>query len=629
MFGGSQGRAATFTPGNASRSEVLGRRYQPFSNPFFDQASTYIPPTIKSLFSFCRFFYMTHGVVHAVVMKASEYPITDIILQHQNEHIVRKWEELMLGTLNYRVHQFESNLDYWVYGNCFSSPSFPFKKYLTCGSCSKKQGALESRAQWRYTNNKFWYSCPKCGQSGYAKSHDEQLTRYSEIGIIRWSPENISIVHNETTGRIDHILDLSAEFKNYIQMGRKDMVATTPEIFLSAVRERRAIVFDPQSMFHMRRPTLSTMNKGWGIPLLMPVLKDAYYMQIMKKAQESVLLTHLTPQTFLFPQPATGVADPFTTSNLASWRDHIRRELARQRMDPSYYGILPFPLGHQTIGENGKSLLLMPEIQQLAEMMVTAMGFPVDLIFGQGTYAGSSVNMRMLENFFLSNVQAQIRQMHWFMRRFASFLNWPLADGKFKPFRMADDLQRQAFMFQMNAAGKISDTTLLAGSDLKTEEESKLRLSELAIQKESITKHQLIQAEVAGEVALVNAKYQKQAQDLMQQQAAVKPKDPFSDIQSSNLGGQPQITLDAAASALASYIRTLPPDQQAVYMSQISVASPEMGQLVDQNVQGPEGAPQPPVDLGSMTGTPQGGQPQQAGVDMRPQPTQLPPRRAA
>lgn len=628
MFGSmSQTRASNFAPGGASRSDILGRKYQPFSNPFFDQASTYIPPSIKSLFGFCRYFFLTHGVVHAVCQKAAEYPITDIILQHQNPHVVARWEELMLGVLNYRVFQFESNLDYYVYGNSFASPSFPFKKYLKCPSCNAKLGALETRKNWRYTNSQFWLACPKCGQSGYAKSYDESMTRYSEINTVRWNPENISIVHNETTGHVDYVLDNSQEFKSQIYMGRKDLVATTPEIFLDAVKQKRAIVFDPQSVFHMRRPALSAMNKGWGIPLIMPVLKDGYYMQVMKKAQEAVLLTHLVPQVFLFPQPATAGADPFTVTNLQNWRDHIRREMARQRMDPSYYGVLPFPLGHQTIGENGKSLLLMPEIQQLAELMVTAMGFPTDLIFGSGTYAGSSVNMRMLENFFLSNVQAQIRQLHWFMRRIGSFMNWPTPTGKFKPFRMADDLQRQAFMFQLNQAGKITDTTLLAGSDIKVQDEAKLRVAELELLKESVTKHQLIQAEIAGEVGLIQAKYQAKAQSLMQQQQAQKPVDPFSDLQASNIGGPPQITLDSAAAALAARIKTMPPELQRSYMRQIQAEVPEMGQLIQQQNQGPEGAPQPPIDMSSMTGQGAGGAPPNAGVDMRPMPQVLPPRR--
>lgn len=1054
-FGAS--RSAQFE-GTASRSQILGRRYQPFANPFFDHASTYLPPTIKAMFGFCRYYHLTHGIINAIDTKAAEYPVTDLILQHKDTGVVKKWEELLLGVMNYRVHQFEVNLDYYVYGNAFVSPSFPFRKKLICVLCRSEHDAVMSRPHWRYTNHKFWLTCHKCGQTDFAKSRDDYYPKYAEISMIRWNPEHVHIFYNEATGRMDYGLDLSPDFRNQITMGRKDLVATTPEVFLEAVATKRSLVFDKQEVFHLRRPSLSTMNRGWGIPLIMPVLKDAFYMQVMKKAQEAVLLTHLVPQVFLFPQPATAGADPFcvspdtlvetidglrqaaevqegdflrshtgawkrvtgriersvepsekvyritaktlpgfpftvsedhpilavkntqkrggrkfdptsipdpefikaqdlsvgdfvaypvkrttrsnltidvaalcpefavtddwvytrldqqgaeifeylksegvpefksgpqaerleflkskgwdldryvsvrsmldscptrhprhitldknwskiigyylaegstsqattsftfhfeepgfvdelvtalhgagytavvddraeqscrvvrvegvilahlvrelcgryssqkhipavvseapdelcfdvlrcvfngdgtfltaddkgtsrvclkttspnlaletrrlllsfgliggvsravpsaseiakqpyyqvyyngasgdalakafgwegfkdpgkragqnsfirgdyvymrvaaieeveepvvigfqiqgdktfcvagvathnTTINLADWRDHIRREIARQRMDPSYYGILPFPLGHQTIGENGRSLLLMPEIQQIGEQIAVGMGFPTDLVFGHGNYAGTSVSMRMLENFFLSNVHSQKRLLHWVMKRMGAFLNWPIPDGRFKPFRMADDLQRQAYMAQLSQQGKISDATLLSYADLKIEDEADLMANEVDLKSKATRAQQMLQANIQGEAQLVAVKYQAQAQGAMQKAVAAestKPRDPFAQEQGSRLhqaGGYP---LDAVAAALAKQVFSMPVARREAYLAQMRQESPELAQMVAQ-----EGAmPQPPGQAAQ--------QPQQLGVDMRPQPEALPPRR--
>ena len=630
FFGGGgsafgQGRSAMFD-GTASRSQILGRRYQPFANPFFDQASTYTPPTVKSLFGFCRFYHLTHGVINAINTKASEYPVTDLVIQHKDRAVVNKWEELLLGVMNYRVHQFEVNLDYYVYGNAFVSPSFPFRKKLICESCGSESDALESRPYWRFINHRFWLTCQKCGQTDFAKSRDDYYPKYSEVSLIRWNPKNVQIFYNESTGRLDYLLDISPDFRAQIQMGRKDLVATTPEIFLDAIKMRRSLVFDRQEVFHLRRPSLSSANRGWGTPLLMPVMKDAFYVQVMKKAQEAVLLTHLVPQIFLFPQPATGGADPFTVSNLQNWRDHIRRELARQRMDPSYYGILPFPIGHQVIGENGRSLLLMPEIRAMTEMIAVGMGFPSDLVFGQGSYAGTSVSMRMLENFFLSNVHSQLRLLHWVIRRMGAFMNWPTPDARFKPFRMADDLQRQALMFQLNQAGKISDTTLLSYADLKVEDEADLQISESGFRAEAIRKQQLLQAEVQAEAQTVMAKAQAKAQAAMvQAQAAAQapPPDPFIAAQTSQLMQPAGVPLDAAAAALAQEVKRMPEDRRRQYLEQLQVQMPEAVQMLQQ--QGMPNLPSTP-SVGNAGGVPSQQQ-QPPGVDMRPQPEVLPPRR--
>ncbi len=1057
--GTAMGNRGAMMDSSVSRSQQLGKTYQPFANPFFDQASTYTPPTVKALFSFCRHFHLTHGVINAVNTKASEYPITDIIFTHKEPTIVRRYEELFMDQLNYPVAQYEINLDYHVYGNAFVSVGFPMRKKLTCQYCKTEHDCLSIRPHWRYTMAKFWLTCPKCGQAGNASAKDEYLRKLSEITITRWNPELISIFDNEVTGRADYVLDLSQSFRSQILMGRKDLVATTPEVFLEAVHTRRQVVFDPTEVFHMRRPSLSMMQKGWGIPLLMPVLKDAYYMQIMKKAQEcvhpdtlidtsrglvkadevikgdfvrthtglyqpvvaradrpmrdgerayeitvtglrefaptfsethpimvlrrndearridtkdqqrssiilrnphlygfqwvqaqdvavgdyvgfprsrnrepqridlaksgawsattdqyvytqagqataeefeagglgahggaarkvarrllrddreparipryleldddlayiagwfagdgccedrvitfcmgpeddglelqaaisrafpfttfsstpdrksrgwslrvfgsafarflgawfpgkartkrvpedvrnspdavvaaflrgyleadghdrgtqiavgsastqlaydvwalgislgcigtltqrachdseitnalgevqqisadgrqhnyviwstrsaerlralmadadapevvsgksgfffgdhfaarvlsteevpcervidfevetdhsfcvpgmavhnSVLLQHLIPQIFLFPQPATSGADPFITANLADWRDHIRRELARQRMDPAYYGILPFPLGHQVIGENGRSLLLMPEIQQMAEQICVGMGFPVNLVFGDGTYAGSSVAMRMLENFFLANVRAHRRLLRWVIARVSAFLNWPRVETKFKPFRMADDLQRQAFMFQLNQAKAVSTTSLLAHLDMKVEDEAELMTSEASILSKALREQQIIQAEIQGDAGVAVAKGQAKAQEVMAQAqaAAMAPKqDPFQSMLTSSLATGGGVPVDAAMRALAEAVRAMPEGRKQVYLAQLQDQSPDISALLQQA----QGAPQQGVDVAG--GAPQADPTQ--GVDMRPQPEVLPPRRVA
>lgn len=605
-FGGS-GAGRT-----ASRTDILGRQYAPFSNPFFDQAGTYMPKTMKGLFEYCRYYFLTHGVINSISTKSAEYPITDIIFQSKDQSVQDRWEEMINGTLNYRVHQFQMNLDFFVYGNSFTSPSFPFRKKIICGECNAKLDALETRKQWRYTNFKFWLQCKKCGSSGFCKSYDEYYTKPGEVGMVRWSPENMTIFHNESTGRKDYALDLSKGFRSNIVLGRKDLVATTPKIFLDAAKEKRMLVFDKREVFHMSRPALSGQQAGWGTPQILPVLKDAFYMQVMKKAQESALLLHLLPQIFLFPQPASGSADPFTSADLGSWRNQIQRELTRQRMDPGYMGIVPFPIGHQVIGDNGRQLLLMPEIRAMAELIGIGMGFPIDLVFGQGNFAGTSVSMRMLENFFLSNVSAQKRLLDWTTKRLGAYMGWPPIETSFKKFKMADDLQRQAYDFQLNQAGKLSDSTLLAAGDHDIQDETELQLKEAASTIEAQKKKQLALAEIQGESQVIMTKYQNKANKLMmeaQSQEAAPDLDnsPFAMSQSSGLGNaQGGVGTADMVNALATQIKTLDPALQAQNLQQIAQRSPALAEAVQRQLsEGPEAA----------------------GIDMRPAPEQLPARR--
>ena len=94
------------------------------------------------------------------------------------------------------------------------------------------------------------------------------------------------------------------------------------------------------------------------------------------------------------------------------------------------------------------------------------MGVPREFLEGGLSYAGTNVSMRMLENAFIGYISRQRQFANWVMQRIANYMEWPEASIRFKPFKMADDIQRKAYLLQLNQAQKISDTTLLADADL-------------------------------------------------------------------------------------------------------------------------------------------------------------------
>ena len=618
------------------KSRILGRSYMPFNNPFFDVASTYLPSTIRSMFGFCRYYYLTHGIINAVTTRHAQYPITDLIIKSKEQGTKKRWEDILLGSMDYRTVQFGINLDYFVYGNAFVTPYFPFVKMLKCANCSADLKARDTRSNWRYINHRFWLQCPRCGQTDFARSRDESVMDSSKVSMVRWNPEQVNVHLNEATGECDYSLNLSPGLRSDVQMGRKDLIASTPEIFLQAVKLNSPIAMDRRRVYHLRRPSLSgNIFNGWGPPLLMPVMKDAFYMQVMKKAQEAIMLTHIVPQHFLFPQPATGGADPFTTTNLKDWKDKIRGEIARQRMDPAYMAILPFPLGHQTIGGDGRGLMLMPEIQQLSEQIVASLGFPVDLVFGSGNYAGTSVSMRMLENSFISNVHDHARLLEWFMHHLSTYLNLPMAEAQFKPFRMADDLQRQAFLFQLQQTQQVSSTTLLAGANLDFAEEMSLIEAETDQRSEAMIKSQSINDKIQGDAMVSQAKMQAKAMAIQQEaqmrEQSVQEQDPFMAMQGSNIGEEQQgWSLDATVGALASKLRELPPDKRHHMLRQLtSRTGPELAQMAAEQAQAPEGMPLEMMQqmMAEQAQQPDNVVPISAANQPMPAPEVLPPRR--
>lgn len=513
------------TRGRIQGSPVNGVNYP---SPFFDVAHTYLPVTVKQMFRWCRYYFLTNPLINAVVFKMAEYPITDLIFEHESEKVVGDWTDYFQDHLRYRAFQIEVGLDYFCYGNAFISIGYPFHKYIRCSGCGWSEQASKCRNHWVFTNYTFRLACPKCSMTGEAVVNEMHIKNASGIKTIRWNPEDIEIVYNDLTGEYTYYYTIPAVIRNDIIIGRKEVVESVPQIFIQALKEQKGIIFSKDKLFHLRRPSLATQDRGWGLPLLLPVLKDTFYLQIMKKAQEAILLEHIVPLRVLFPQAASGTADPFTSINLVDWRDHVANEIARWRYDQNYIPIMPLPIGNQTIGGDGRALLMTSEIQQWSEQIINGMQVPIEFIKGGLSYAGTNVSMRMLENAFLGYVLRHKQLVRFVMQEIGSFMGWPKAKGRFRPFKMADDIQRKALLAQLNQQNKVSDTTLLNECDLSQSEENKLMIQETATRLEATKKQQLAMAQIQGESQLVMMKYQVKGQQVMAQaqQAGPSPGEP-------------------------------------------------------------------------------------------------------
>jgi len=619
-----------------------------YPSPFFDIAHTWLPASIKRMFRWCRYYFFTNPLINATVFKLSEYPITDIVIDHDRPEVVSRWTEYLQDHLRIRPFQVECGLDYHTFGACAVSISYPFKKYLVCKTCGFTERADKIREHYRMRNFQFLLSCPRCGSTEEADAHDFYYRDASGIKLMRWNIEDLDVRYNELTGESTYYYTIPQSVKSDISIGKKDVVETTPQRFMQALQKNKGIKFS-ENFFFFKRPSLGGRDRGWGMPLLMPVLKDTFYLQVMKKAQEAILLEHIVPLRVLFPQAGSGTSDPYTTINLSKWKDHIATEIARWRMDPNYIPILPLPIGQQTLGGDGRALLMTQEMQIHSEQILGGMGVPKELIFGGLSYSGSNVSLRIMENTFIGYLTRHTQFLRWVIREVSNYMRWPLVKARFKPFKMADDLQRKALLFQYNQAQKLSDTTLLSDSDLSQQEEDELMVQETEKRLESTRKQQLAMAEVQAESQLIMSKAQVKAQQAaMEAQAAPQapgepggPEAGGGTAGGQQVGGAPPgaemamsspldmgqrmgpeqspegtgVDIVAMAQQLAQQLSQMPPDQQQTALQTIAAQSPELAQMVEQML--------------SQMGGAEGGAPQgaPAGVDMRPNPEVLPPRR--
>lgn len=497
-----------------SRSEGGGSGGSRYPSPFFDISHTYLPTSVQHMFRWCRYYFMVSPLINAVSYKMAEYPVTPIIFDEEDPAIRDKWTNIAENHLKLRSFQIEAGLDYFCYGNAIISIHWPFEKNLICKGC--KHAVRIDKVPYKFRNLQYNMLCPKCEQTTEAEVDDHNIKNLKGIRLMRWNPEYVRIENNELTGESDYFFEIPQTIKNDILMGKPHLVERIPHVFIEAMRRNKAIRFTDDQIFHLKRPTIAQKDMGWGMPLILPVLKDTYYLQILRKAQEAIAQQHIVPLRILFPQAGSASSDPFSMTDLGMWRKRIEAEIQKWRNDANYIPILPLPVGNEVIGGEGKALMLHQEMRAWSEQIVAGMHVPIEFVFGGLQYSGSNVSMRMLENQFLGYRTMQLIMVRDFiLGRVADYMGWVRPKMRFKRFKMADDLQRSALNFQLNQAQKISDTTLLDDMDYDLVQEEKYKAAELQKQLDNQRKMQIANANLQGELSVIQARYQVQAQKIM------------------------------------------------------------------------------------------------------------------
>jgi hypothetical protein len=487
-----------------------------YPSPYFDISSTYVPPSVKELFKWCRFFFYSHSIISPIIYKISEYPITGLIYQSVEsdqplpEQAKSKWKTLLESTLKLKSRQIEILLDYNTYGNAFLSILYPFKRYLVCEKCDTRSAIEKTSYKWK--DLKFYGECQKCNQQVEFQINDVEVKNRSQCRLIRWNPFNISIDHCGPTDERVYVYKIPSKDKKSIIAGKKFWIERAPYVFIEAARKNQDIELDPNNLFHFKRPSIADNDMGWGMPIVLPVLKDAYWLQILRKANEAISLEHIVPWRIIFPA-ANADASPYVNLNLNSWKNQIEKEVRRWRQDPNHISVMPLPIGNISFGGDAKLLLVWQEEKLMQGQIAGGLGVPLELVFGGLTWSGSSVSLRVLENHFLTDRELLDEFVNEFLiPRLTRYFRLPKLKVKMIEFKMADDVQQKQLAMQLNQAGKLSDTTLLGQSGFDFDDEVKLRRAEQIQLIEMQRKALMQQAELQGMTQVVGAKYQAVAQ---------------------------------------------------------------------------------------------------------------------
>lgn len=475
-------------------------------NPMFDYLTGFIPRKLKDLFKWSEFLSIQSAHIYATVKKFGEYPITTLEYETQSEKEREQRKELYEQKLHLRSFATECSFDKFVYGNVFASVYKPFRRLLPCEHCRQRTNIRFVDYKFNLDKLLFTFKCPGCKHTSSVKPIDHKLLNPEQMKLIRWVPKDIDIDYNPVSRESVYYYSIPRDQVSDVRNGSRVLIDSMPIEFLEAMQQRRVFQFAPKSLFHMKMPGPSGLDGAWGIPPITAAIRLFLFTAILRRANEAIGLDHITPFRVFFPQGGNGNGDPLAGSNLQLWKEQVTANYQRFRRDPLQIMMAPSPLGYQSVGGEGRALMVTAEIQEAEKGIVLCFGVPMDFIEnGLGNIRGEQ-QLRQLENQLQSHVDDMNGMAQWVENESSKFFNRKPIPVKFTPFKMLDDETRQGFMLQTWQAGKTSDTTALKAFGIDAQAERRQR-------KEDMIAEQRMQMEANREIESLQNSLAQSAQN--------------------------------------------------------------------------------------------------------------------
>ncbi len=466
---------------NGSSNYSLYRQQYP--DPFLDQASTKLPKSQQKLFQMLHIFATTHPQIRPIVHKLAKYPITHLIVNAKRggdlSQLESKWKDMLEFDLD--VYQIAEGvgLDFFGYGNAFVTAHKPFERTYECNTCGEHNPAS---LEFFINGKKIVGTCGSCKRRTSFKAKDNYIEDPSRIAIIRIPPSEMHIKKNTSSGAVEYYRSIPNELRSAVKQASKPdrfIINTTPWKYVEAAMQGKRntkIKYAQGKVLHLKEETLSSHNSHWGQPIIMAALKDAYLNQIYKKADETVANERTVPARFIYPQATT--QSPMQTIGLGRWSRYMTRIMNIRRHDKNAIMPVPFPVGVAEVGGDAQRLITSNLRELVIREIIGSTGVPQGFLSDGMTYAGGTVQARMLENMIGAYLRAQHRLLHFIVKQVSAITGIEEVDVKWKPFKKADDVQMLQILLQLVQMKLVSGKEILDRIDLDFEEQNKIIMRE-------------------------------------------------------------------------------------------------------------------------------------------------------
>lgn len=502
------------------KTRVGRKSIMTYPHPSFDLSSAFIPPSMKELYRWCLYLYMTHSEIKPILKKKVAYVQTPLIY-NGTPNSKKVWKALLEDNINIKRVSIEALLDMSIYGVAYLSIAYPFERFLTCPSCQEKYPL--KNLKWTYEGHKWMSKCPKCHHTGEFESKTITVRNRSRIKIIRWRPMDMEVQSNPWTGYKRYIYRVPRYLIKKIEDPKRNrvLVETTPDELLEAIKQNKNFGLDSDQVYVFEELGPSSEDDNFPIPPLLHVFKDSWLYQTLRRAQEAISVEHILPLTVLIPAAAPAGASPHLNYNLQTWAQNMQDMVRTWRRDPNAIYTAPFPATVENIRGDAKALNVFNDMEMVRQQIAGGLDVPIEFVIGNLQWSGASVSLRVLENVFLNMIEDLARfERSFLIPRLQRFLRLPKIVITHQDFKMADDVQQKQLALSLRQTNTISDRTTVEQLDFDYDKEKENKRDEREQRLREMYEEQIENAKTQAEALLITGKAQMELQQAQMDQQA-------------------------------------------------------------------------------------------------------------
>ena len=493
-----------------------------FPNPFDDIATYFTPENIRDVFEWSEYIMMNFGTVRSASTRTARYFLTDIELEttESTQEQERMMKQLKTD-MRIMAQLGEAGDNFMTYGNAFVSINPPIKRMAVCLSCSNMT-AMSAVSDYTYLPREMRLSAKcrsrKCGglQRKF-RFQDIAIKDASKVKFVHWDPKDIVIDYNEVTQDSVYYWQIPSTFIKQVEEGSRLILETTPVAILQTIATMSSskssthkkttnnvlFRFTRDGIYHIKAPTLAGLEmNGWGIPSILANFKQIYYLQLLRRADESLAQDCIVPFRLISPPSGGGPGrtnDPLANASSANFLANASAMVKRHRQDPTSIQLSPYPLTYQAIGGEGRSLVPKDNMTMSTDTLLNDMGYPAQLWRGDLSLQAAPVALRIFEQTWSPLTDSYNYLTSWAITTISKMFSWGNVSGKLTPVTLADDMARSQIGLQGAAGMDISKTTAYKAWNLNYAEEQRRIIEEQKnnnrLQQEAAEEEQSAQAQ--------------------------------------------------------------------------------------------------------------------------------------